>query len=78
MLRTALHAGKGWQGSSLKETRIWESELQSLSLGQVEPKKIMTRLGEDVEKLEPSYTAGGNVHDEAILEEFGSSLKNPT
>ena len=35
-------------------------------------------LVQDMEKQEPSYTAGGNVHDEAILEESGSSLKNPT
>ena len=62
MLTTALHTGEGWQGSGLKDTRIWESELKSLpSLGQLEPKRIMTSVGEEVEKLEPSYTAGGIV-----------------
>lgn len=35
-------------------------------------------LVQDIEKQKPSYTAGRNVNDEAILEEFGSSLKNPT
>lgn len=35
-------------------------------------------LVQTMEQQEPSYTASGNVNDEAILEEFGSSLKHPT
>ena len=34
-------------------------------------------LVQTMEQQQPSYTARGNVNDEAILEEFGSSLKHP-
>lgn len=35
-------------------------------------KKIITNIGEDIEKLDPSYTAGGNV---TWCSHFGSSSK---
>lgn len=37
-------------------------------------------IGEDVEKLEPSYIAGGNINSAAVMEpnSFGSSKKAKT
>lgn len=38
-------------------------------------KEKMTGVGEDVEKMQPSCTAGGNVNDGAFVEKFGGSSK---
>lgn len=37
---------------------------------------IIPTISEDMEKLEPSYTAGGNVNGTTTLENIGSFLKS--